>query len=80
MQVYESYHQARSVSPDSGAGPAGALDNLLHSKSRILRTKLEVLASEIQARFAMWDRNLDRIGDEKEQVETLFVSGGAKVA
>ena len=49
-----------------------ALDHLLHSKSRILRTKLEVLASEIQARFAMWDRNLERIGGEKEQVEALL--------
>ena len=51
---------------------ASALDDLLHSKSRILRTKLEVLASEIQVRFAMWDRNLERIGGDKGQVETLL--------
>lgn len=49
-----------------------ALENLLHSKSRILRTRLEVLASEIQARFAIWDRNLERIDHGKEQVETLL--------
>ncbi len=56
----------------SAAEPAGTLDNLLHARSRILRTKLEVLASEIQARFAMWDRNLDRIGGDKGQVEALL--------
>lgn len=49
-------------------GPA--LDHLLHSKSKILRTKLEVLASEIQARFAIWDRNLDRLNDDKSCVES----------
>lgn len=53
-------------------GSANALDQLLGAKPRILRTKLEVLASEIQARFAMWDRNLDRIADGKGQVEALL--------
>src|SRR5438552_7084934 len=32
------------------------LDNLLHLKSRILRSKLEVLASEIYTRLNFWDR------------------------
>jgi hypothetical protein len=72
MQAHDSYLQAKTNSSDSEAGTAGALDHLLHSKSRILRTKLEVLASEIQARFAMWDRNLERISNEKEQVEALL--------
>lgn len=58
--------------PGSDAESLGDLDHLLHSKSRILRTKLEVLASEIQARFAMWDRNLERIGSEKDEVEALL--------
>jgi hypothetical protein len=51
---------------------APALDHLLHSKSRIVRTKLEVLASEIQARFAIWDRNLDRLNGDKGNVESLL--------
>ena len=72
MQAHDDFAQTRTASPDSEAGTAGALDHLLHSKSRILRTKLEVFASEIQARFAMWDRNLDRIGGEKEHVEALL--------
>jgi hypothetical protein len=45
------------------------LDNLLHSKSRILRGKLEVLASEICTRLNMWDRNLARIDSDKATVE-----------
>jgi hypothetical protein len=72
MQAHEHYHQNTTSSSDSEAGIAGALDHVLHSKSRILRTKLEVLASEIRARFAMWDLNLDRIGNEKENVEALL--------
>jgi hypothetical protein len=72
MQTHDSYRQTEALSPDSETGTGGALDHLLHSKSRILRTKLEVMASEIQARFAMWDRNLNRIGNEKENVEALL--------
>lgn len=72
MPAHNNYHQNTIASLDSDTGASGALDNLLHSKSRILRTKLEVLASEIQARFAMWDRNLDRIDDGKEKVEVLL--------
>jgi hypothetical protein len=49
-----------------------ALDHLLHSKSRILRGKLEVLASEIYARLTMWNRNLARIDDDKAKVEELL--------
>jgi len=60
-------------SPATDHEPDGpALDHLLHSKSRILRTKLEVLASEIQARFAIWDRNLDRLNEDKNHVESLL--------
>ena len=53
------------VSEDASA----PLDNLLHSKSRILRGKLEVLASEICTRLNMWDRNLARIDSDKSNVE-----------
>lgn len=50
-----------------------SLDQLLGSKSRILRTTLEVLALQIQARFAIWDRNLDRIRQDEFQLEPLLV-------
>lgn len=45
---------------------------LLHSKSRILRTKLNVLATEIVARLGIWNRNLERISAEKVGVEELL--------
>jgi hypothetical protein len=48
------------------------LDLLLHSKSRILRTKLDVLATEIVARLGIWNRNLERIHGEKAGVEELL--------
>ncbi len=55
--------------PQSQESDPVALDHLLHFKSRILRSKLEVLASEIYARLTMWNRNLGRIDDEKTKVE-----------
>jgi hypothetical protein len=72
MQTHDFDSQTGRSLPGSDAESLGDLDHLLHSKSRILRTKLEVLASEIQARFAMWDRNLERIGSEKDEVEALL--------
>lgn len=72
MPSHDHYFPAEEVPAESEPEAPGALDHLLHSKSRILRTKLEVLASEIQARFALWDRNLDRIGSEKGNVEALL--------
>ena len=55
-----------------GSEPGSPLDHLLHSKSRILRSKLEVLATEIQARLAVWDRNLTRINDDMSTAEGLL--------
>ena len=49
-----------------------ALDNFLHSRSRILRSKLEVIASEIFARLTMWNQNLGRIDQDKARVEELL--------
>ncbi len=53
------------------SGQDSAIDSLMHSKSRLLRSKLEVLASEIYTRLAMWERNLARIDRDKVQVESL---------
>lgn len=79
MQTHDNYLHTKTAASDLEGENGDALDNLIHSKSRILRAKLEVLASEIQARFAMWDRNLDRIGGDKEQVETLL-NGSTRLA
>lgn len=59
-------------SPQPPESDSLALDHLLHSKSRILRGKLELLASEIYARLTMWNRNLGRIDDDKAKVEELL--------
>lgn len=51
-----------------GASPDG-LENLLHNKSQILRTKLEVFALEILDRLGHRERNLRRIADTTGQVD-----------
>jgi len=47
----------------------GDLDNLLHSKSHVLRTKLETMAAEIQTRFAIWNQNLDRVNQDQSDIQ-----------
>lgn len=68
MSGTQSY-DAANLSIEDLAAP---LDNLLHFKSSILKSKLEVLASEIFARLAVWDRNVARIDEDKTQVEGLL--------
>ena len=53
--------------------PDESLDLLLNLKSRILRSKLEVLASEIYTRLNLADRNLGRINDEKARVQEMIL-------
>jgi len=65
-----------SAPPDTPApkptnGSKTALDQLLGGKSRILRTKLDVLALEMKERLRIWDRNLERIDHDKERVTEL---------
>ena len=72
MDAYTPLAQSTIDASQPGQPDPLALDHLLHSKSRILRTKLEVLASEIQARFALWDRNRERIHTGKGSVEALL--------
>jgi hypothetical protein len=51
MEIQGYSAQPTNPAPLSTADAAEPLDNLLHSKSRILRSKLEVLASEI---YTLW--------------------------
>ena len=65
-----------STPPDTPApkptnGSKTALDQLLGGKSRILRTKLDVLALEMKERLRIWDRNLERIDRDKERVTEI---------
>ena len=57
--------------PNRTNGSKTALDQLLGGKSRILRTKLDVLALEMSERFRIWDRNLERIDRDKERVTEI---------
>ena len=72
MDAYTYLTPTALDSPQPPESDSLALDHLLHSKSRILRSKLEVLASEIYARLTMWNRNLARIDDDKANVEELL--------
>ena len=56
----------QSLDPTDGSKTA--LDQLLGVKSRVLRTKLEVLSFEMAERLRIWDRNLERIDGDKERV------------
>jgi hypothetical protein len=71
MEVPDSYtsleHRTNTI-----ATPGTPLDHLLHSKSRILRTKPDVLATEIVARLGIWNRNLERISSERTSVDELL--------
>lgn len=67
MEVPDGYNSLEHKT-NTIATPGIPLDHLLHSKSRILRTKLDVLAAEIVARLGIWNRNLERINGEKAGV------------
>ncbi len=76
LGLMESYTSAPSTPNNESAQEADpiALDHLLHSKSHVLRSKLEVLASEIYARLTMWNRNLARIDQDKDRISELLGS------
>ena len=52
--------------PSANAHPSSAaLNSLLHSKGKVLKTKLEVLAAEILQRLNLRDVNVTRIGHDQ---------------
>ena len=54
--------------PEPLAQDLSGLEELLHLRSHILKTKLEVLAIELRERFQLRDQNVARIDAEKETV------------
>jgi hypothetical protein len=50
-----------------------SIDDFIHGRSRILRTKLEVLALEIRERLQIRVNNLERIDKDKIHTSTLLV-------
>src|SRR6266404_7423590 len=71
METAHLSHTANQI--PTHEAPDESLDLLLNLKSRILRSKLEVLASEIYTRLNLADRNLGRINDEKARVQEMII-------
>ena len=57
--------------PSSHTLSPGALDQLLNSKSRILKTKLEVLTAEVLQRLNIRDVNITRIGHDQNLLSEI---------
>ncbi len=52
--------------------PDSSLDLFIHLRPKILKSKLEVLASEIRGRLSIRERNLDRIDSDRENLSSLI--------
>lgn len=63
------YHRQQNHEEVSGS----SIDDFIHGRSRILRTKLEVLACEIRERLQIRVKNLERIDDDKVHTSALLV-------
>jgi hypothetical protein len=51
--------------PTTYIGSENALEDLLHQKTRIVSTKLEVIALAINERLGIWNQNLKRIEEDQ---------------
>lgn len=62
------------IAEDSRSSPAvdSFLDNLMHQKSRIFASKLEVLAAAMVVRIDLLAHNLDRIEKDREHAQTIL--------
>ncbi len=60
------------VREDTPGDTPGALENLLHSKGRILKTKLEVLTAEILQRLNLREVNLTRIRQDQSSLQEIL--------
>lgn len=72
-QETEFNHPLYQQSENAVVSSDSSIDSFIHGRSRILRTKLEVLASEIRERFEIRGKNLERIGDDKVRITTMLV-------
>jgi hypothetical protein len=68
VESYYDLSAAATKATDESRVSTTALDQLLGVKSRILRTKLDVLAAEIGERLRLRSRNLIRIDADKERI------------
>jgi len=71
---FESYLTAQmdnEKSPDHSAAK-NALDDVIHSKSKILSKKLEILSAEIWWRLDITSKNLNQLADDKTQLQEMI--------
>lgn len=66
----DEFLQAPADAPDS------FLENLIHQKSKLLKTKLEVLAIEIFSRLEIASQNLARLEDDRVKCDKILLSIG----
>ncbi len=70
QEVSTQYHWQQ----DQKAVSDSSVDDFIHGRSRILRTKLEVLASEIRERFEIRTKNLERVDGDKEHISKMLMN------
>lgn len=65
--------QSEKLSPHYSPSPAeSSIDDLIHQKSVILRTKLEVLTAEVLVRLNILGRNLGSLDEQRERVSEML--------
>ena len=50
-----------------------SLEDFIHSRTRILNTKLDVLATEIHTRLRIRSKNLERVDEDKTHISKMLV-------
>jgi len=63
-----------SFTPPEPEAEDSFLEALLHSKSKILSTKLEVLAGEILWRFQIREQNRIRLDEEQSSLQNMLLT------
>ena len=72
MPDYFPNNEADPVLEDTDGVTPGALEDLLHSKGRILKTKLEVLTAEVLQRLNLREINLTRIRQDQSSLQEIL--------
>ena len=61
-----TYASAAEIAPSATSDKT--LTDLLHTNTRVLKTKLEAIASAVQKRLKIRRQNVQRIGDDKDKL------------
>ncbi len=72
MADYFPNNEIDLVVQDTPGDNSGALEDLLHSKGRVLKTKLEVLTAEILQRLNLREVNFTRIRQDQSSLQEIL--------